>query len=202
MKTKEKILSKALQLFNSEGLKDVTLRRISGSLGISQGNLNYHYKTRSDIVSELYFQLVEKMDIEMTKMTMEKPILSFLFDSSLISMKILYEYRFITRDLYSVLASSTELKEHYLTLQNIRKQQYLQLFKKLETEDLMRNEEIDGEYDRLYERMNILGDNWINAATLYTAANEAKITHYHALLFEIIYPYLTKKGKQEYLKLI
>lgn len=198
MKTKERILATALELFNSEGLKEVTLRRIAGEMGISQGNLNYHYKAKADIVSALYYQLVDRMNLEMEKITQEQPILLFLYQSSLISMKTLFEYQFITKDLYTVLATDDQLKEHYLGLQEIRKTQFLLLFQNMITTGLLRNEEFEGEYDRLYKRMNILGDNWINAATLFEDKKPSSVEYYHQLLFEVMYPYLTEKGKEEY----
>ncbi|MCO6357142.1 TetR/AcrR family transcriptional regulator [Roseivirga pacifica] len=199
MKTKEKILATALELFNKNGLKEVTLRQIAKAMNISQGNLNYHYKVKSDIVSALYFQLVGRMNIEIGQLVQSQPIMSFLSESSLISMRVLYDYRFITKDLYAVLDSDDELKQHYVGLQQTRKQQFLALFTNMITEGLLRPEEFTNEYERLYERMNILGDNWINAAALLNNT-ESVVDHYHALLFEVIYPYLTEKGKEAFFK--
>lgn len=200
MKTKHRILSTALELFNSEGLKEVTLRKIACAIGISQGNLNYHFKTKGDIVSVLYYQLVDKMNREIDRIVREQPIISFLSESSLISMKILYEYRFITKDLYSVLDADEGLKAHYVELQKQRKQQYSFLFQNMIVEGLIRDEELEDEYDRLYERMNILGDNWINAASLFNLGNAPKVEYYHSLLFEMMYPYLTEYGKTQYIE--
>lgn len=201
MKTKERILLKALDLFNDKGVKNVTLRQIATSLKMSQGNLNYHFRTKAEIVSQLYFMLVEKMDHEMNKISQNKALLSFLKDSAFISMNILYEYRFITRDLYTVLENDKALKTHYIQLQEIRTQQYLFIFQQMIKEGLMREEELECEFDRLYERMNILGDNWINAADFFRTEEESIVSHYHSLLFEMMYPYLTKKGKEQYLEL-
>lgn len=198
MKTKERILAKALHLFNELGLREVTLRQIANALNMSQGNLSYHFKTKGEIVSRLYFQLVEQMDLEMSKLSQNKAILALLNDSALASMRILYQYRFITRDLYMVLEGDETLKKHYLQLQEMRKQQYVALFHNLINEGLMREEELVGEYDRLYERMNILGDNWINAADFFRIEGESKVSHYHALLIEVLYPYLTETGKAQY----
>lgn len=202
MKTQELILQKSLELFNIYGIKAVTLRQIAKALSISQGNLNYHFKTKAEIVSRLYFMLVEKMDMEMSKLNQNRPILSVLFDSALVSMTILYQYRFITRDLYVVLQGDETLKKHYLQLQKIRKQQYLFLFQNMKYTGLMREEEFDFEYERLYERMNIFGDNWINAADFFKKDQVSVVPYYHMLLFEIIYPYLTNEGKQQYLEMV
>ena len=201
MKTKERILNKALELFNEEGVKEVTLRRIAGALEISQGNLNYHYKTKAEIISALYFQLVSYLDEEMNKIVQQQSILSLIYESSYITMKTMYDFRFILKDFYSVLNADSSLKDHYLGLQQTRKQQYLYLFGKMTEEGLIREAEFESEYDHLYERMNILGDNWINAAELFQHKGNSMIVHYHKLLFEVIYPYLTEKGKSEYFKL-
>jgi AcrR family transcriptional regulator len=202
MKTKERILQKSLELYNEEGLAKVTLRQIAHALGMSQGNLNYHFRTRAEIVSALYYKLVDHMNREIEKITAEQPILSFLYESALATMKGLYVYRFITRDIYSVLDTDPSLRSHYLELQRIRKHQYVQLFGNMISAGLMREEEFEKEYDRLYERMNILGDNWINAAELFRQDDPKRIEHYHSLLFEVIYPYLTPSGKKQYLELI
>lgn len=191
-------MATALELFNKEGLKDVTLRQIAKAMNISQGNLNYHYRAKSDIVSALYFQLVDRMNIEMSQLVQNQPIMSFLSKSSLISMRVLFEYRFITKDLYAVLDSDEELKQHYVGLQKMRKQQFLMLFENMIEGGLLRPEELNNEYERLYERMNILGDNWINAAALLRDNSKSIVDYYHSLLFEVIYPYLTERGKEEF----
>lgn len=202
MNTKQKILKKALELFNSDGVKEVTLRRIASSLEISQGNLNYHFKTKNNIISALYFELVSKLDTEMSKILVEQPIISFLYESSLVSMNIMYHYRFITKDLYKVLQADEKLKRHYMELQKLRKSQYDYLFQKMVHEELLREEELHEEYSRLYQRMNILGDNWVYAADLASSSHQSNVKYYHALLFEVIYPYLTEKGKKQFHELL
>lgn len=198
MKTKERILCEALELFNKKGVKEVTLRQLALALNISQGNLNYHFKHKGDIVSALYFQLVDEMDKEMEKLVKELPVLSLLYESSYISMKTLFKYKFLMRDLYSILNSDDNLKTHYVELQTLRKQQYLFLFNNMLEQGLLRKEEMEGEYVRLYTRMNILGDNWINASLLHVDEKISVVDYYHQILFEVLYPYLTKKGKDLY----
>ena len=43
MNTKHKILKTALDLFNKEGLDQVSVRRIAVEMNISDGNLRYHF---------------------------------------------------------------------------------------------------------------------------------------------------------------
>ena len=202
METKDRILNKALELFNEEGVKEVTLRQIAMALEMSQGNLNYHYKLKSDIISALYYQLVDEMDAEMEKIVKEQALLSMMYESSKVSMNILYNYRFLMKDLYSILQSDPELEKHYNGLQSLRKQQYLFLFNHMTEQGVLRKEELPGEYERFYERLHILGDHWVKVAEFFNSGKDEAVSYYHQLLFEVIYPYLTDKGKKEYLKLV
>lgn len=47
---KDQIIEVAATLFNRHGLSNVTMRMIADALGLSAGNLHYHYKTKQEIV--------------------------------------------------------------------------------------------------------------------------------------------------------
>lgn len=203
MSTKERILSKALELFNVYGVKEITLRRLAQELGISQGNLNYHFKKKHEIVSALYFQLVEKLNEEMISITIHQPQLDFLYHSTYASMRTMFAYRFLMKDLYRILENDPALKKHFIKLQELRDLQFGQLFENMVEDSLLRNEEFENEYRRLHLRLNIYGDNWINAADFFHSSDSEEIVrYYHHLLLEILYPYLTKTGKDQLLKLL
>lgn len=53
-KTKETILKTALSLFNNEGESAVSAVDIASVMGISPGNLYYHYKGKDEIIAELF----------------------------------------------------------------------------------------------------------------------------------------------------
>ena len=54
MKLKEKILIKAVELFNEQGITSTSPNNIAAALDISSGNLTYHYKTKAILVAALY----------------------------------------------------------------------------------------------------------------------------------------------------
>ena len=197
-KTKRNILDKAQEMFNEYGVKETTLRKIAQALEISQGNLNYHFKTKAEIIEDLYFELVAKMDENMARLTMDQPILSYLYASSLSTMECFFEYRFLMKDFYKLLSENQKIKKHYMGLQKLRGEQFASLFQVMINTDLIRAEEFEGEYQRLYERMTLLGDNWINAQVLVSLPNNDFIAYSCNLLFEMIYPYLTANGKTTY----
>jgi AcrR family transcriptional regulator len=51
---REKIIEGARQLMNRDGVSATGTTRIAEALGISPGNLYYHFKSREEIVAEIY----------------------------------------------------------------------------------------------------------------------------------------------------
>ena len=51
--TAEKVLLASRQLFNSRGYAATSLSDIARSVGISKGNLTYHFPTKRDLAAEL-----------------------------------------------------------------------------------------------------------------------------------------------------
>jgi len=57
MKTRDRILEKALDLFNREGLAKISANRIASEMGISPGNLYYHFNNKTLLVEALFRRL-------------------------------------------------------------------------------------------------------------------------------------------------
>ena len=199
--TRQNIKDAARDLFNSNGIQATTLRQIALALNISQGNLNYHYRTKQEIIEELYFELVKKMDIEMSAITEQFSSLATLYQSTEKSMNIFFDYRFLLRDIYFVFRENEKIRTHYIQLQEMRKASFKSLFDMMIRQNIFRQEEFTNEYNRLYERINIIGDNWINASELFNQIHKNSVQYYQGLLFETIYPYLTVSGKKEFAKI-
>lgn len=194
--TRIKILEAALYLFNEHGMVNVSLRQIAQALNISQGNLNYHFKLKEDIIEALYFQLVAEMDDQMKALGSGENELSSLYQISLKTMEKMYQYKFVLIDFIHLMQENKNIKAHYASLMQIRNKEFQKIFRSLIESEILRPQEFQNEYQRLYERMNILGDSWINVKLTFNPNKDVK--HYCDLLFEIIYPYLTKKGKEAY----
>ena len=60
--TRNDILEAALELYNKNGIEQVTTRDIAKKIGISSGNLTYHFPTRNDIFFALMGRLIEDID--------------------------------------------------------------------------------------------------------------------------------------------
>ena len=51
--TPDRILEAARKLFNSKGYATTSLSEIAASVGVSQGNLTYHFPSKSDLAVRL-----------------------------------------------------------------------------------------------------------------------------------------------------
>ena len=203
-KTKQTILETALLLFNSDGLSAVTLRTIADTMGISQGNLNYHFKKREAIIEALYFQLVENIDVSMKDLKFEEPTnaLQTLADVLQTMMVNFYEYRFFLLDFVQLMRGNQKIKKHYAQLSEMRTAQFSELFELLIQKGFMRQEVLPNEYNYLYKRFSILGNFWISEAEIqHSKLTKKMIPSYANILLQAIYPYLTSKGQTAYHKI-
>ncbi len=199
MKTRDKILQTALNLFNEYGVPNVTLRRIAAEMFISQGNLNYHFKHREDIIEALYFQLFETFETEKAKLDTEKMDFQFVLDSTKAGMEALFKYRFLMIDFNQNMRENPKLHEHFKQLEIVRKQTYLHSFNLAIQAGIMRAPAFEGEYDGLNERIRVFSDFWIASAEIYNEPPEHTVEKYHNLLVEMFFPYFTREAQREFL---
>ena len=54
MKTRDKIVFAALNLFNEHGERNITTNHIAAHIDISPGNLYYHFRNKQEIVREIF----------------------------------------------------------------------------------------------------------------------------------------------------
>ncbi|MFZ5561692.1 MAG: TetR/AcrR family transcriptional regulator [Pseudomonadota bacterium] len=113
MKTRDKILRKSLELFNEQGERRVTTNHIAAALGISPGNLYYHFRNKEEIIFELFCSY--ERETQPLLMAPEDRPLTYAdkigyFEGILGSM---WEYRFLHRDLEHLMADNAPLQQRY-----------------------------------------------------------------------------------------
>ena len=113
MKTRDRILAAALELFNQQGERKVTTNHIAAHLEMSPGNLYYHFKNKQEIIYELFLNYEETVDGYLDvptgrKLTVEDKLnyLQKVFQG-------LWEYRFIHRDLEHLVIAEERLHARY-----------------------------------------------------------------------------------------
>ncbi|HLR86863.1 MAG TPA: TetR/AcrR family transcriptional regulator [Wenzhouxiangella sp.] len=100
--TPDRILGTALLLFNAHGERHVATNRIADELGISPGNLHYHFRTKEALISTL-FKLYEKRMLEL--LAAPGPAVVHVEDIWLflhLVFETIGEFRFLYRDLTDI----------------------------------------------------------------------------------------------------
>lgn len=198
-KTKRLILDTALSLFNEKGLAQVSLRTLADSMRKSPGNLTYHFKKREEIIETLYYEFVDEVEVKFNQMNPSEIKLNLIFDLISILTETRLKYRFLMRDFTTLIAENPSLKKHYVAVIKKRKAQSLQVFDSLVEQKILRSPELENEYEYLYERIQILGNFWITSALMQgEKLNKTTVDRNFEMVVQIIYPYLTAKGKKEW----
>ncbi|MFC3033576.1 TetR/AcrR family transcriptional regulator [Pseudoalteromonas fenneropenaei] len=118
MNTKEKIIRTSIAMFNLNGERAVTTNHIAASLGISPGNLYYHFKNKEDIIRQIFTLYSEHLNTHFKPLNLgDDPLaqltqyLDSLFD-------LMWRYHFFYDNLTEILARDTQLKKDYITFQS------------------------------------------------------------------------------------
>lgn len=203
MDTKNKILVSALALFNERGVKQVSLRTISDEMGISLGNLTYHFKKREDIIDALYLQLVDTLDEVIADNPLSGNPLQLLFEIPKLTLRQFFTYRFLMLDFVDITRNHETIRKHYQKLMVERQNQFSYLTQSLIAANLMREELVPQEYVFLFQNLRIICDFWFSAISVdsNSSLTEKVVLDGTALVHQILMPYLTEKGREEALKL-
>jgi len=198
--TKNKILTQSLKLFNTAGISNVSLRTISDEVGISVGNLQYHFKKREDIVEALYFQLVGKMDAIFIIPTDD--LLKSFLNISIEIFTTLFEYHFFLLDFVAITRRNQKIKSHYSELSKRREIESLKVIDILIKKGLFRKELLKYEYRHLFKRTEVISNFWFSSVLIQEETlTKESIIEYSVLIAQSIYPYLTDEGKNQYVNI-
>ena len=107
--TRDRILESSLRLFNEEGVAQVSAHRIAADLGISPGNLHYHFKTKQQIVSWLFRRFEDRFG-SCIDATAAATALDDLWLSLHLTFEAITEYRFVYRDIDYLLTEFPQLE--------------------------------------------------------------------------------------------
>ena len=97
MDTKDKIIQSATKMFNAKGYAAVTLYELAQNIGISRGNLIYHFKDKDILLKAIATQLWGKMEKERSK-ARNFPSFENLHNEVQLYYKFQKEYAFIFLD--------------------------------------------------------------------------------------------------------
>ncbi len=103
-RTRERILETALAQFNAHGEPTVTTAAVALEMGISPGNLYYHYHSKEKIVEDLFAAFRAEIEETLTAPEQRLPDAEDCWLFLHLVFEAIWKYRFIYRDLNELIA--------------------------------------------------------------------------------------------------
>ena len=120
MKTRDKIIQASIALFNEQGERNVTTNHIAAHLGISPGNLYYHFRNKEDIILSIYEEYARNIVLdtipESTQSGKPLDVIILYMDAVFQAMM---KFRFFYSNLPVLLARDPALHDKYVEVQHI-----------------------------------------------------------------------------------
>jgi AcrR family transcriptional regulator len=111
-RTAERILEASLDLFNRFGEPNVSTTLISAELGISPGNLYYHYPAKDELINSLFDRYEKSLSELLNASDGVRDVEDAWFFTHTMFERI-WQYRFLYRDLNDLLSKNRRLETHF-----------------------------------------------------------------------------------------
>ncbi len=188
MTTKERILTAALKLFNRDGVERITTRHIAADLGMSQGNLHYHYPNKNEVILALLQRFFDDLKSA-------QRYEGGLFDKEemLLSMqnnfRIMHDYRFFFLEDKVVWRRLPEVKKQLLEYFDITRGRINQVIEGYKHHDLFRAEVSPYQLEFLLDQFLFSITSWLHAVD-YLPIQTDPSAYFAKYTFSIWLPYL------------
>lgn len=114
-RTAERILEVTLELFNRFGEPNVSTTLISAELGISPGNLYYHYPAKEELINSLFDRFERALNELLNASDGVRDVEDAWFFMHTL-FEIIWQHRFLYRDLNDLLSKNRRLETHFQTV--------------------------------------------------------------------------------------
>jgi AcrR family transcriptional regulator len=111
--TRERIIETALAMFNESGEHSVATTSIAFEMGISPGNLYYHYHSKDEIVRDLFDQFRHEIEVTLAAPDERLPNAEDCWLFLHLVFETIAKYRFIYRDLNDLIARYRFIEVHF-----------------------------------------------------------------------------------------
>jgi len=186
----------ARQLYNRYGLANVSQRQIAEQLGISPGNLTYHFKKKEDLNLAIYEALVGDFNALFQQLDIDNQSTQFFAKFIDGMYEVMQQYRFIFVDIIFLMRTHPTIANHYRDLLVLRKQQFNVIIITLIKKGYWRPAPFPDYYDTVFQQLQLVTDFYCSAQELNSFLKEGQDkTHFRRLIQQTIEPHLTVSGK-------
>lgn len=196
MNTKEKIVEKALEMYNTYGIEYVGVRELAKELQMKGGNITYYFPTKGDLIAEITRRLSED-NSRIINEKQEMNMYNFL-DMHRVLYHNQYKYRSIFISLALLLKQNLVFNERYRQTQVMRRKDIFDDLKMLLLKGHILGSKVD-DLDIILGYIATLNRFWISEASLDMPDEDEEVvmSTYLLKLANMMKLVATEKGKRD-----
>ncbi|EIW88827.1 TetR family transcriptional regulator [Alishewanella agri BL06] len=202
LRTKDRIIQASIALFNEVGERQVTTNHIAAHLGISPGNLYYHFRNKEDIIRHIFREYTKLLETRIKPPSAQARPLDALTDYLDVVFELMWRFHFFYANLPDILARDPALQQDYLQVQQGVLARVMTVIKALKSQGVIAVDEAD--IRDLAHNIKLLVTFWISY--LKTQAPQAEVNQanlYRGVLKVLLLfkPYATAAARADMLQL-
>ncbi len=201
LNTKQKILNASIRLFNENGMANVRLQQIAKEIGISPGNLAYHFRNKEAIIEAINDDLYEEAAEILSTYRIYPNLMDF--DNQLNKyFTFIQKYPFYFLDL-------VEIERHYPEIRSKRQLHISKMISQIRkrfdfnnNRGLIIDEPRPGVYNSVANAIWVLITFWGPQNLVRGKEMSMDTPQFKKMVWNQMYPYFTKDGIAEFEQLI
>ncbi|ELS0754088.1 TetR/AcrR family transcriptional regulator [Vibrio vulnificus] len=202
MKTREKIVHAALELFNQHGERSITTNHIADHIDISPGNLYYHFRNKQEIVREIFALYAQELIERFTPVqeNQESLVLLKRYLDSIFT--LMWKYRFFYANLPEILSRDEELHQQYIEVQDKLQANLVAIMREFVSLQLLELNE--DELKSLVRTLHLIACSWLayqSAMSPKVAITEQMVQQGMLQMIAVVKPIATEQGMEQLLLL-
>lgn len=194
--TKARIVETAKKMFNEKSSQAVTTHHIANEIGISPGNLYYHFKNKEEIIREI----LDLRAIDTLKAWNNNHKASFKRFLKMLNVVniVLWDYRFMLRELHVLMKNDLEFERKFRTSRDQRIKAIDSFLQKLIDAEVLTGLDNHQTKSALIKVLFILVQGWTNnLETEGKTVNKKSIQECLPVILMMFKPYLKKREYDE-----
>ena len=201
LNTKQKILQASISLFNQNGMANVRLQQIANEIGISAGNLAYHFRNKEAIIESINEELYQEANEILSTYRIFPNLIDF--DNQLTKyFSFIQKYPFYFLDLL-------EIERHYPEIRSKRQVHISKMISQIRKRfdfnlqrGLVKEEPRPEVYDSIANAIWVLITFWVPQNLVRGTETSIDVKEFKKMVWNQMHPYFTEQGIAEYNQLI
>lgn len=193
--TRRLLLDRARTLFNEHGLESVGVRELARDLGLSPGNVSYHFARKADLIEALMDELTDRNRTTFAQLVDARRLVELLgrYRSTF---EAQYDYRCIVRGIVHIVDHYPALATRYRDTEVLRRRGLAEALSTMVGGEL-RSDTTEADLALIVGTFTLVARFWLSEARISFEERTARelIDHYLALLTHAVWKQATPTAR-------